>query len=381
MKSICIECVKSQDLKNYINLHGAVRNCIICQTATVKVADYESNEFFQLVKSVLRLNYSEWEYNDHLGGDSYEGLFYGADNIFFNESRSVSDEVYEDLVLSITEGEVYEDYDKGVSVFAGYGEGGIQNMPLVSIESSYSQNITKISSRLKSENYFDLENELKTIIRKYSKIALTVHPKGAHFYRARVGVADKKRNIGGGFEAEWHFQPFSKGEIGAPPPHFASSGRINRPGVSFMYCATDKYTAISEVRPHPGDLVSTGKFVLRRDVRVFDLSKSLLLDFFHCDEALDEYIPFKHLARLINQVVPPSERQHYSITQLIADCIRQLGFDGIAFRSSVGEGINLVFFQSSILDFSAEENEVVRIRQVKYEYESALMIEEDGIYH
>ncbi|HIF9171981.1 TPA: RES family NAD+ phosphorylase [Photobacterium damselae] len=376
MTFICIECAKSQDLKNYINNNGIIGDCIICQTESVNVTDYESNEFFQLIKAISRLNYSEWEYNHHLGGDYYEELFYKKDNIFFNKSRSVSDDIYEDLVQSITGGDVYEDYDKGISLFAGYCQDGMQKIPLASIESSYSYDISQIDLRLKSENYFDLENDLKKIIDEYSTNALTIYSKGAHFYRARIGVADKKKTIGGIFE----FQPFSKDEIGSPPPQSASSGRINRPGVSFMYCATDKYTAISEVRPHPGDLVSTGKFYLQKDVRIFDLSKSLLLDYFHSDKDLDKYIPFRHLARLINKVVPPSERQHYSITQLIADCIRQLGFDGIAFQSSVGEGINLVFFQSSILKFVEEENEVLRIKQVKYEYESTPMIDEYSLY-
>jgi hypothetical protein len=378
---ICVECAKDQNLKNFIENRGADGDCTICQNDTVKVAAYESDEFFQLIKAILRFNYSEWEYNGHLGGDDYSGLFYGEDNIFFNEFRAVSAEAYESMVLCITGGEVYEDYDKGVSIFAGYDEDRIQNPPLVSIKSSYSRDIALLSSRLKTENYFHLEGELKSIINKYSTSALTAHSKGNHFYRARIGVADKKRCPYGVFEAEFHYEPYSNGEIGAPPPQFASSGRINRPGVSFMYCATDKYTAVSEVRPHPGDFVSIGKFSLRRDVRVFDLSKSLLLEYFHCDEALDQYVPFQNLVRLINKVVPPSERQHYSITQLIADCIRQLGFDGIAFRSSVGEGVNFVFFQSSILEFINDENEVVRIKQVKYEYDPEPLIQKDGLYY
>ncbi|MCD9554586.1 RES domain-containing protein [Photobacterium carnosum] len=380
MSFICVECAKDQNLKHFIENRGITGDCTICQNNAVKVVDYENDEFFQLIKSILRFNYSEWEYNTHLGGDGYDKLFYGDKNIFFNESRAVSEEIYEDLVLFITDGDVYEGYDKGISIFSGYNKYEMRNMPLVSIKSSYSKDITKLSSRLKTENYFDLEGELKAIIDNYSTSAMTVYSKGSYFYRARIGVSDKKRSFSGGFETELHYEPYKNGEIGAPPPQFASSGRINRLGVSFMYCATDKYTAISEVRPHPGDFVSTGKFSLRKDVRVFDLSKSLLLEYFHCDESLDKYVPFQNLVDLINKVVPPSERQHYSITQLIADCIRQLGFDGIAFRSTVGEGINLVFFQSSILEFMNDENEVVCIKQVKYDYDPVPIIQKDYLY-
>ncbi|EIT7139513.1 RES family NAD+ phosphorylase [Vibrio parahaemolyticus] len=380
MHFVCIECVKDQNLQAFINDNSISGTCGICGNTNTKVVDYETNEFFQLVKSVIRFNFSEWEYNRHMGGDELEELFYGESNTFFDESRATSQQVYDNFVLSVTQGEVYEDYDKGVSLFAGYSNGGIQNMPLASLRSSLDHDIMTLSSRLKTENYFDLESELKAIINNYTGIATTKYSKDDAFYRARIGVEDQKRNYDAGFETELHFAPYSNGNIGAPPPQYASSGRINRPGVSFMYCATDKYTAISEVRPHPGDLVSTGKFILRREVRLFDLSKSLLGQFGFSDESLDRFIPFHTLTILINKVVPPSERQHYSITQLIADCIRQLGFDGIAFKSTVGNGKNLVFFNSSILDFCSDENEVTLIEQVKYDYTSVPLIEKDGFY-
>ncbi|ELA8383156.1 RES family NAD+ phosphorylase [Vibrio parahaemolyticus] len=379
MHFVCIECVKDKNLQKFVSDNSVNGTCSVCEIDNTKVVDYESNEFFQQVKSVIRFNFSEWEYNRHMGGDELEDLFYGESNLFFDQTRAASEEVYDNLVLGVTQGEVYEEYDKGVSLFSGYS-GGFQNMPLASLNSSLDHDIMALSSRLKNENYFDVESDLKAIINNYASVATTKYSKDDAFYRARIGVEDQKRSYDAGYETELHFEPYSQGKIGAPPPQYASSGRINRPGVSFMYCATDKYTAISEVRPHPGDLVSTGKFVLRREVRLFDLSKSLLGHFGFSDELLDQFIPFHTLTILINKVVPPSERQHYSITQLIADCIRQLGFDGIVFSSTVGNGKNLVFFNYSILDFCSDDNEVARIEQVKYDYSSVPLIEEDGLY-
>ena len=104
---------------------------------------------------------------------------------------------------------------------------------------------------------------------------------------------------------------------------------------------------------------------MRSDVKLFDLSDSQLIHFYESDEMLDKYIPFNTLTVLINKVVPPSERQHYSVTQLIADCIRQIGFDGIIFSSTVGDGDNIVIFDEQILDYTEDEKGVVKIQAVE----------------
>ncbi|BCG64633.1 MAG: hypothetical protein methR_P2422 [Methyloprofundus sp.] len=377
MPRICITCVKEPHLKKLVLSDGDNGECSLCHSYSQSI-DSECNEFFQLTKALVRLHYSEWDYNHHLGGDSYEGLFYGDENIFFDQGN-LSDEKYEDFVLSITEGEVYEDYNKGVSIFSGYSNGD-QNMPLKSIKTDLDEKLLQISKRLKNENYFLLENEVKDILKKYADIALCELQTTDPLYRARIGYKDKKKNYEFGIEAEYHYAPYISHDIGAPPPNLASNGRVNRPGVSFLYCATDKYTAISEVRPHPGDIVSLGKFYLTREARAFDLSDSKFLDFYFTDEKLDQYKPLNTLGVFLNRTIPPSERIFYSITQLVSDCIRQLGFDGVLFNSSVGTGKNIVLFDKNIVDEVANQAEIVVINNVKYEYRSKTMIKKDGSY-
>ena len=60
---------------------------------------------------------------------------------------------------------------------------------------------------------------------------------------------------------------------------------------------------------------------------------------------------------------------NYTLTQLIADCIRKLDFDGILFPSSVGQGDNLVLFNPAKMDYTFDNAEVVEVREVKYEYQ------------
>jgi hypothetical protein len=379
VSQVCVECVKDKNIKQLIIKNGSKNICTLCEEEHLSI-DFEDSDFFSLVKAVLRFNFSEWEYNRHWGGDGHECLFYGKDNVFFEQERALSEDTYEELVLSISEGPVYEDYDKGISIFAGYGSDGMQNMLLESIKSSSDRGLVKLANRLKSENYFKVEKELLKILAKFTDVAEISLDKGSTFYRARVGISDKKRSLGGGFETEYHFTPYTEGDIGSPPPLMASAGRINRPGVAFFYCATDKYTAVSEVRPHPGDNVSIGKFVLLSKAKMFNLSESQLLHFYSSDKSLDTYIPLNTLSNFMNKVIPPSERQQYSFTQLIADCIRQMGFDGIIFNSTVGNGENIVLFDPSIVNYTDEDAEVVEVEQVKYTLEPLNLISDDGIY-
>lgn len=376
MPKICIKCVKEAHLKRLIDTDGIKDVCSLCGKITISI-DSENERFIQLAKALVRYHYSEWDYNIHWGGNGYESLFYDDDNIFFEQA--INEEAYESIVLNITESPVYEAYDEGVSIFAGYTDGE-QNMLLQSIKTDLDSGLLKISERLKTENYFHFEGEIKNILKVYSEVAENILPETQLLYRARVGYEEKKRNTSLGFEMEDNYTPYTGKDIAAPPPNLASNGRVNRTGVSFLYCATDKYTAISEVRPHPGDRVSLCILSLSQSVKIFDLSDSGLMNFFENDKKLDEYKIFNTLGQLLNKTIAPSERLHYNITQLIADCIRQMNFDGILFSSTVGGGKNLVLFDQSIAVQVTGKGEVVVIGNVKYEYQQEILVNDNDCY-
>lgn len=363
---ICINCVKDIRYKLLIEKQNKSGQCTCCEKNNY-VIDVDSNEFLQMTKALIRYHYSEWDYNTHWGGDGYATLFNENDNIFLNKANFKDSEVYDELISRIESFEVYEDYEKGVSIFAGYYEGQ-QNSLLFSIKKDLDNSIIKIGRKLKDENYFNFEDEIIAILKIYiDDCKITVNKEQA-FFRARIGFEAKKRSIFGGFEGEMVFVPYSNSQIGAPPPYLAGFGRINRAGVSYLYCASDKYTAISEIRPHPGDIVSIGKFLLNKDCLIFDLTESQFLKFYTNDKSLDTFKQLNTLTELLQKVIPPSERQAYNITQLIADCIRKLDFDGILFPSSVGQGHNLVLFNPTNMDYTYEDAEVAEVSEVKYEY-------------
>lgn len=379
MCRVCIDCVKESHLKELVEKEGKKGDCTMCGSVS-QCIDTNNNRFFQLIKALIRFNYSEWEYNTHWGGDSYEYLFSGEDNIFFNQDRAQTEESYEDVLGEIIDGPVYEKYEEGISIFAGYMEDGQPAGILKAIKSERCHELIKIAERLKTENYFIVENKLKSILGKYKKTVRKCLPSGVEYYRARIGVAQSKNAHSRGFEGEVHYEPYKNSSIGSPPPRIAGEGRINRSGVSFFYAATDKYTAFAEVRPHPGDQVSIGLFRLIKDVVVCDFSDSQIMHFFEKDELLDKLISLNTLNVYMNKKITPSNREHYTITQLIADCLRQLGYDGVMFNSTVGLGQNLTLFYPEYMQYIDCDSEVLLAKSIKYEYEPLPTISDNENY-
>ena len=321
-----------------------------------------------MTKALIRYHYNEWDCNHHFGGVDFINLFEKDDNIFLNKLNFNDIEVYEELLERINNIEVYEEFDEGVSLFAGYYDGE-QNPLLESIRSIQDNSIINIKNKLITENYFKYEDELTKILHRYSTDCKITIEKAEEYYRARIGFAKKKRDFSSfDFETDMVYEPYSNSEIGAPPPHLAGDGRINRIGVSYLYCATDQYTAIAEIRPHPGDIISIGKFIVNEDLSVFDLTASQFVNYYKSDKDLADYKQLNTFTELLQKVITPSERRSYNITQLLADCIRKLNFDAILFPSSVSSGENLVVFNPEKMVYTYDDAQVVQVNKVSYDY-------------
>ena len=379
MPRICHTCAKEPHLKKLILLEGSLGQCTICEE-NANSCDVEENRFFQLCKALVRLHYSEWDYNTHWGGDGYESLFYRNDSIFINVNRAVSDDALDEAIQGIVTGPVYEEYDKGVSVFAGYYE-GLPAGVLRAIKTDCTRELTSLAEALRKMNYFCVEPELLKILSPYIGKTDKTLTKGYEFYRARIGIKEQKSVFLSPFQGQRHFSPFQDSEIGAPPPTKSNGGRLNRAGVSFLYAATNIYTAIAEVRPHPGDHISIGKFILTKNAKLFDLSESQFLNYFETDEKLDDYLHLNTIIQFIHQTVTPTDRDHFTITQLIADCIRQFEYDGIMFNSTVGDGVNIVLFDSSIAQYNGDDKCVIEVTAVTYEHITKELISSEETYY
>ncbi len=84
------------------------------------------------------------------------------------------------------------------------------------------------------------------------------------------------------------------------------------------------------------------------------------LDLFHFVHSTDA---------AMSQPIVPGEGHRYSITQLIADILRQRGYDGVVFRSSVGSGQNVCLFDPISALYVDKSAKVRRVEAIRYRLE------------
>jgi hypothetical protein len=135
-------------------------------------------------------------------------------------------------------------------------------------------------------------------------------------------------------------------ELGAPPPGVGKEGgRLNSPGQPAFYGALAERTAIAEVRPPVGSLVTVTKFTITRPLKLLDLAllerAQMKPDSSKFDPATIESVHrlsmLRELAvRMTTPVMPDSQAHDYLITQVIADYLATrpgVSIDGILYPS------------------------------------------------
>ena len=134
----------------------------------------------------------------------------------------------------------------------------------------------------------------------------------------------------------------------------ASEGRANSKGIPYLYLATHQETAVSEVRPWIGSLVSLAQFRLNRTARIVNCvseRSSTLYFSVEPDPEVREQVVWQDIDRAFSRPVTPSDdKADYAPTQVLAEFFREKSLDGIAYRSSLGPGHNLVLFDVDAAD-------------------------------
>ncbi len=140
-------------------------------------------------------------------------------------------------------------------------------------------------------------------------------------------------------------------EMGAPPKRQASHGRANPAGIPYLYLGSTPETATAEVRPHTGEVACVADFAIpeisavdlrnpRKVVSPFDLSDASNIGQLRAD------LPFLERLgeELTRPVLPSGAAIDYIPSQYLCEFIKKCGFDGVVYRSSVSDGINLALF-------------------------------------
>lgn len=137
------------------------------------------------------------------------------------------------------------------------------------------------------------------------------------FYRARV-VAN-----------EQVFQDIAKDpaiHMGPPPSGLRRAGRMNAAGIAVFYGATERDTAIAELRPAVGSLISLAAFRVKRPLHVLDLTRFIRtgkqLDIFDKNQIIrtTQWAFMQSFASEISRpILPGDEHLEYVPAQVVAE--------------------------------------------------------------
>ncbi|MEI4505980.1 RES domain-containing protein [Sphingopyxis sp. CCNWLW253] len=137
------------------------------------------------------------------------------------------------------------------------------------------------------------------------------------FYRARI-VADE--------EAFRAIAQNPAGLMGPPPRPLRRAGRMNAAGIAVFYGATEKDTAVAELRPAVGSLISLAAFRVYRPIHVLDLTRftraGRQLDIFAKNQMVraTQWAFMQSFASEISQpILPGDEHLEYVPAQVVAE--------------------------------------------------------------
>jgi hypothetical protein len=163
------------------------------------------------------------------------------------------------------------------------------------------------------------------------------------FYRARVGKGSCVYPID---------------QMGKPPRGESSGGRANPFGISYLYTGSTEKTAVAEIRPHKGEIVTVAEFGIaeERELQFVDLRspRSRISPFeIEEDKLRLIYAGMEYLCRLGDELTKPVQRHKanldYLPCQYLCELIKHQGRDGVIYASSVGDGDNYAIFDDSSL--------------------------------
>lgn len=166
------------------------------------------------------------------------------------------------------------------------------------------------------------------------------------------------------------------GEMGAPPAHLAGHGRANPAGIRYLYLGSTAKTAVSEVRPHTGEKACVASFqvpsILAVDLRDPRKSASpFILENAEQIAALRSGLPLLERLgeELTKPVQPRSAAFEYIPSQYLCEFIKKRGYQGVIYRSSVSDGVNLALFFPELA--SPQEVKIVLVDNVTVNIASA----------
>lgn len=162
-----------------------------------------------------------------------------------------------------------------------------------------------------------------------------------------------------------------KGDLGAPPASIASAGRLNPEWISVLYLSDSEQACIQEVRASFLDTIYIGRFKLKEDIKLIDLSEFDIVALNGEVEFLEYYLNRDVMIKIAEDFAKPTNNDfkliNYLPLQYISEFIKSFEasekIDGIRYKSVMDdEASNIMLFDPTkatcISVYSKEVNKV-----------------------
>ncbi len=220
---------------------------------------------------------------------------------------------------------------------------------------SFQSNLQKIvNNDLMHNNPDYLFEEYKEYF-KAKALPTKIIDTGTVFYRGRIG-----NEVIYGAEDDYNrsfILPYYQHEIEAPPPIYATGGRFNREGISYLYLADTIETCLAEVHLQIGQNCSIGEFKCKKQIEVIDLTE------FSNDIEMATWL------KMLTQPVHNRIRYIYNITRFLADIFKSINSNGIYFESVQAKGHNIVCYDPSLFQLVEYSEKIYVATKIKYNYQ------------
>ncbi len=239
----------------------------------------------------------------------------------------------------------------------------------------------KFAKYLSETNRFILseywEDFIQTVVETSHKRAIII-PKDTILVRARIG--SEWVTFDDGDEEPCPISPL---DMGPPSKDKAIEGRLNPKGIPYLYLSTNKSTAIAEIRPWIKSEITIGHFQIIEDINIVDTSVDeprtyskyeIYLDskkirpIEYSDAQKEEFIWGDINSAFSRPISPYDSILRYLPTQYLSEKLKIIGYDGIAYRSSLNkDGHNIcLFYPNKAKCFRCH---MFEIKEIEYKHE------------
>lgn len=220
-------------------------------------------------------------------------------------------------------------------------------------------------------------------VRESSKSRARLLKSGSQLFRAQLGSDFVVRPAGDG-EDETGIEeevPLPDARMVPDQKYIKNPGRANPPGFAYLYLANNPGTALAEMRPWVGESLTIAVFEIQKDIKLIACQEQpenfgeRIFEENPSAEKVELYV-WNDISRAFARPVNREEQESaYIPTQILAEAFKAQDFDGVAYKSCLSGGTNLVLFDRNAAKLV--RSYAYTLRKVRYDFEA---VPNYGIY-